>query len=100
MLLGLFCLDVFPLLCLDVFPLLGVAETALALIVLFTRHPLACLVAMVPTALIIATAIEVMVQVSGPANPVMWPVIALSIIIEVALLKGAIGAEHVAAPHG
>jgi hypothetical protein len=76
------------LVCLDLLPPLGLAETVLAVTVLVTRHPLAAWMALVPTGLVLLTAIEIMVSVSGPANPVMWPVAAVSVMVALALLTG------------
>lgn len=60
--------------CLDFLPPLGLAETICAIVVLTTRRPGACLAELIPTVLIASSAIDIMVTVSGPANPIMLPI--------------------------
>lgn len=73
---------------LDLFPPLGVMEIAAAVMVLVTRRQAASLAAAIPTGLILSSAILVMATVSGPGNPIMWPLAIVSCLTAVALVRG------------
>lgn len=75
---------------LDFFPPLGVLETVAAVILLMTHRRGAALVALLPTALLLLTAVQVMVTVSGPGNPIMWPIAAATTLTGIALLRGGL----------
>jgi len=72
--------------CFDRFPPLGALELASAIVLILTRRRAASLFTMLPTLSILASAIAVMVTVSGPANPIMVPVAAWSILVAGALV--------------
>jgi hypothetical protein len=74
---------------LDVFPPVGLLETAAAIAVLITHRPGAAFVAVFPTSLILSSALQVMVTVSGPGNPIMWPIAVAAVLTVVALIRGA-----------
>ena len=73
---------------LDLNPPLGVLEIAAAIAVLLTHRRAAALVAILPTCLILASSILVMVTVSGLDNPIMWPIAVAAGITVVALVRG------------
>ena len=75
-------------LALDFFPPLGLLETVAAIAVLVTHRREAALAALVPTGLILYAAVRVMVDVSGPNNPIMWPVAVASGLTAFALICG------------
>jgi hypothetical protein len=84
--------------CLDFFPPIGLLELASAILLLGTGRRAVSLIGLLPTLAILASAIAVMVTVSGPGNPVMVPVAGWSIAV-VGLLAAAStgGGTHPAA---
>jgi hypothetical protein len=76
---------------LDLNPPIGVIELIAAIAVLATRRPRVCLAATVPTFLVFGTALLIMVDVSGPNNPVMWSMAVASGLTMVALVRGSWG---------
>lgn len=73
---------------LDLFPPLGLLETVAAIAVLMTHRRAAALAAILPTCLILSSAILVMVTVSGLDNPIMWPIAVAAGLTVVALIWG------------
>lgn len=76
--------------CLDFLPPLGLLELAAGIYVLVGRRSRAGVIALVPTAMILASAIDIMVTVSGPANPVMVPIAVVSVVVAAALVGGVV----------
>jgi hypothetical protein len=74
---------------LDLLPPVGLLETVAAIAVLITHRPGAAFVAVIPTSLILLSALLVMVTVSGPGNPIMWPIAVAAVLTVVALIRGA-----------
>jgi hypothetical protein len=72
-----------------------------AVVVLVTRRRGASMATLVPTGLIFLNAISVMVTVSGPGNPVMWPIVGSAVLITVALMIDltTAGAPQTCHPH-
>src|SRR5258708_4380466 len=81
--------------CLDLLPPLGLAETICAIAVLVSRRPGACVALLVPTFLILRSAIAIMGRVSGPAPAVMGPFAVAAVLTAAAMIRGATAAEHV-----
>ncbi|MDQ6847659.1 MAG: hypothetical protein M3019_08780 [Candidatus Dormibacteraeota bacterium] len=75
---------------LDVFPPLGLLETGAAIAVLLTHRAGPALAALITTCLILSSAIRVMVDVSGPGNIVMWPIVVATILTAITLIRGRI----------
>lgn len=73
---------------LDLFPPLGLLETVAAIAVLITHRRAAALVAILPTFLILSSAILVMVTASGLDNPIMWPIAVGAGLTVIALIRG------------
>lgn len=73
---------------LDVFPPFGLVETGAAVAVLLTHRAGPSLATLIPTCLILWSAVRVMVDVSGPGNPVMWPIVVAAILIAITLIRG------------
>jgi hypothetical protein len=73
---------------LDLSPPIGVVEVITAIVVLVTRRPGPCRVAVVPTLLALLTAVLVIASVSGPDNPLMWTMAIASGLTSMALLRG------------
>lgn len=75
---------------LDVFPPFGLLETGAAIAVLLTHRAGPALAAIIPTCLILWSAIRVMVDVSGPGNIVMWPIVVAAVLTAITLIRGRI----------
>lgn len=82
--------------CLDFFPPFALLEVVAGTLVLIARRSAASLTALLPTALILASAIKGMVTVSGPANPLMLSVAVACVLVAAGLLRGGAvrAAEH------
>ena len=72
--------------CLDFFPPLAALELVSGIVLIWTGRRAASLFAILLTLRILASAISIMVTVSGPANPIMVPVATWSVIVVATLL--------------